>query len=305
MKNWFSIPNKIVLSKPYRSWGQSFKDNAFLAKIAYQYFRKDRELTAYERAVQKYGILLSKHAVLVQKPFYDEKLMEHVKKHIKGFRGFQTEGRTYFVTGWNPIYGEEEWTGGVIVTMEKELYQRDRLLQLFKSCDPGSYGYYAYRGLSPVKFFVQSFASAQIDQFFASNAQFIAQPFGPFVDNIMTTLETAYWNTRPRSEVTDYIAGQVIGQKQRSDAVRLASVVSRFLEGIRYSPLPDGRELTEAQWNEIGQILRALVAQVDEDSLQGIVWYINDIYDKMVQKNKEQAKLTPLLEDPSSKSAKE
>lgn len=301
MKNWFSIPHPIKLKKPYRTWGEAFKQTKWLAKEAYNYYKKDRELTKYNRVVQKHGILLSNFTRITDKPFYNPKLMAHVKKYITGFEGFQVEGRSYFVAGWNPIYGDTDWSGGVVVTIEKEPYERDRLLQLFKACQPGSYGYYAYRGLSPVKYFVQSFAAAEIDKFFASNAQFIAQPFGPFVDNIMTTLESAYWNARPKNEVRDYIAGQVIGQKQRSDAVRLASVVSRWLETVRHTPLPDGRELTEDQWNEIGQILGAMVAQVDDDSLQGLVWYLNDIYDQMVEKNKEKAKSIKLLEDPSAK----
>lgn len=301
MKNWFSIPHKITLKKPYRTWGESFRQNKVLAILAHEYYRKRREQSKFNRVVQKHGVLLSNRPVLVENPWNDPILWAHVQKYLPGFQGFQTEGRDYFISAWNPIYGDEDWSGGVVVTVQKELYERDRLLQIFQVCKPGSYGYYAYRGLSPVKFFVQSFAPGQIDRFFASNAQFLQQPFGPFVDNIMTTLETAYWNTRPRKDVADYIAGQVIGQKQRSDAVRLASVVSRWLEGVRNSPLPDGRELTEAQWNEIGQILGTLVNQVDDDSLQGLVWYLNKIYDEMVEKNKEKAKSIKLLEDPSAK----
>jgi hypothetical protein len=217
--------------------------------------------------------------------------MEHVRKHIPEF-DFRATYYTILQDRWNPMYGQLDFSAAAVITeVEGELYERDRLMQLFEQCPEGSYGYYAARGLRPVKLVVQSFAAAQIDQFFASCTELLVQPFGPRSDNIMSALETYYWNTR--KDFIDYTAGQLLGQRGRSNAVWLAAKVSEFVEGQRHTKLPDGKELTEEQWNEITATLLKLAPQINIDALDGLVKSLSDTYDRMAEENRLAAKSAP------------
>jgi hypothetical protein len=258
MKRWISIPNPVTLKNPYRTWGQSFLTNIRLARYGYQYYVASRRRTNYERIIASNSLLLSTRFGPSTNPYYDPELMAHLRKYLN-FQGFKTRFDTYLVGHWNPIYGELDFTAGTVVVIEQTLYERDRLLQVFRACPEGSYGYYAYYGLSPIKLLVQSFAAAEIDKFFASLAQFIREPFGADIDNMMTALETMYWISR--ENWVDYAAGQIIGQEGRSAPVAAASRVLTWVEGQRSG----SSALTSDQWNEIRDVLNVIVKQVDGD----------------------------------------
>jgi hypothetical protein len=236
--------------------------------------------------------LISKESELTTIPYYSEKLMAHVRRNIPGFAGFKADFYTYFVPAWNPIYGDVDWSGdkmvGAIVKVEQVLYQRDRLLQIFHACPQDSYGYYAAQGLGPVKFVVQSFASAEIDKFFASCAQYLSQPFSERINFIMSTLETLYWNSRPA--FIDWAAGQLLGQYERAAAVRnaaLVGLVSLFLDEWQgsYTQLAESRELTHEQIDEVVRVLTELAPQIDSGALEVLTTRLGKMYDEAVKKN--------------------
>jgi len=297
MKKWFEIPNKVVLSNPYRPWGQWYKDNKVLSIAAWQYYVKSRKNPSYESVMKKYAVFYTKRKDFATITYYNPKLMTHMRKHLVEFPNFRTDFYTFFLAKWNPIYGDIDLSGIEIVHVERVLYERDRLLQVFQLCPEGSYGWYAYRGLRPVKFFVQSFAAAQIDQFFAACIMFLKQPFGPSVDNIMTAMETWYWNSR--EDFVDWAAGQLLGQRGRSNTVWLAAQVSSWLATQRTTSLPSGEELTQEQWNEIGELLIDVSSRMNNDVLDKLRGELSDLYDTMVVKNQSKdKKLWSQMEEP-------
>lgn len=289
MTMWLFRGRKLTLKNNYRTWGKWFKDNSALAKHATKYFVQSVKTPRYDQALGKYPILLHKEWAHTEQRYYTEDLMAHVRKHLKGFENFHALRQTYLVPTkiMFRLDGEMEILLSKVVTVEKPLYERDRLLQLFKACPPGSYGYYAYRGLRPVKFFVGSFAAAKIDQFFASFAQFLKQPFGKSVDDIMSYAETYYWNTRQehsKEDFVNWVAGQVIGQEGRSNTVWLASKVYEWVEGQRHTPLPGGQELTEKDWDEVANVLRDMTARYDSEAADGLGVRMGELYDEIVAK---------------------
>ena len=256
-KRWFSIPNPILLSRPYRGWGSAFLTNSYLMKGAVEYYVKQRKRTVYERLIKGDSVLLKSYYAPPSIPYYDPKLMAHLKKYLK-FQDFRVRYDVYLRGRWNHIYAELDFSAGEIVTIEQEIYQRDRLMQIFKSCPTGSYGWYAYYGLGPVKFLVQSYAAAEIDKFFGSFAHIIAEPFGRSIDNLMTALETMYWNSR--TEWIDYAAGQVIGQPGRSLGVRLGAKAKGYVED-QSKP----GTLTEGEWSDVRSTIIDVMDSIDKD----------------------------------------
>ncbi len=281
------IGKQIVIPSTYRSWGQAYKDNLYLSKKGAGYFANYIKTPKFDSVYTKYAVLLSKHQDFASKKYYNDILMSKVRTNIPNFTNFSTNYYTYLVPRWNIIYDQWDYEGASVVVLEEELDKRDRLLQIFESCPEGSYGYYAYRGLRPVKLMVQSFAAAEIDQFFASCSELLAQPFSVDVDNVMSALETIYWNTMTRKEYVDWAAGQLIGQGGRSKVVSLAARISGWVEGRRYTKLSGGKELTQEQWEEIKEKLISLTAQISEDTIADFQKWLGEKYDEYQLKNKE------------------
>lgn len=299
MTMWLFRGRKLTLKNNYRTWGKWYKDNSALLKHATKYFVASVKTPKYDVALGKYPFLLHQEWAHTEQRYYTEELMAHVRKHLKDFENFRALRQTYLVP--TKVYvrldGDIEILLSKVITVEKPLYERDRLLQIFKACPPGSYGYYAYRGLGPVKFFVGSFAAAKIDQFFASLAQFLKQPFGESVDDIMTFAETSYWNSRKehsKDDFVNWVAGQVIGQKGRSNTVWLASKVSEWVEGQRHTSLPGGQELTEKDWNEVASVLKEMTEQIDVDIADGIGKRMGELYDEIVAKKQKTSSMDDL-----------
>lgn len=279
------VGERVFIPNAFRSWGNAFKDNIFLTKKSTDYAKLWVKTPKFDQALIKNAVYVRRYKDFSTKKYYNQKLMSHMRTSIPRFNNFSTNYYVYLTPLWNSIYGDWDYEGASVVVVEEELYERDRLLQIFRSCPEGSYGYYAYRGLRPVKLVVQSFAAAEIDKFFASFSELLAQPMSENVDNVMSALETMYWNSR--QEYVDWAAGQLIGQKGRSKTVSLAAEVSGWIEGERYTPLEGGRELTGEQWKEIRNKLISLTGVINDDTIDAFREWLGTKYDEFTQKNKE------------------
>jgi hypothetical protein len=197
-----------------------------------RFYNPEKLTPRYQQAAYKYAgsMLLSKTPGLATKPYYQPELTSLLHKHLPNWYGFQTQFYSYLEMNWSSIFGDWDYSSAKLVHKEEQpLLQRDRLMQIFGACPRGSYGYYAYRGLTPFKALVGSYASAAIDEFFASNIELLRQPFTGLVNDIMSTKETVYWNSQ--QEFTNWLAGQLLGKDGRSNVVRWSARLSTFLEG--------------------------------------------------------------------------
>jgi hypothetical protein len=210
------------------------------------------------------SVLLTEKYDLVTKPYYQPELMEKLHKHLPTWLGFQTWHYTYVQGMWNSIYGELDFRDvAVFIQQEKPLLQRDRLAQIFAACPAGSYGYYAARGLAPFKLAVGSFASAQIDEFFASNIDLLTQPFSKIVNDIMSTKETAYWKSQ--KEFTNWLAGHFLSKGGREKGVAWPAALHRFAYG---TPVPEGEVLNEEQLAKLKAELEEQLPRLDVVALE-------------------------------------
>ena len=213
-------------------------------------------------------------------PYYSPELMTHLRQHLPNWNGFHTEVRTYFFSTWNSIYGDWDLEGRV-VRIERPLLQRDRLEQIFAACPDGSYGYYASRGLAPFKAVVGSFASATIDEFFASQIHWLKQEFGREVNIIMSTMETRYWNSR--EDLVEWLAGQTFRAWMRRIGVSIPSYVMTIWEGQRKPSLPPGEALEAEQLQEAINLLNERLPGLNQTAVQEASV---EIYNRLVSEGK-------------------
>lgn len=258
-----------------------------------KFFNPQKQLPVYQQSLTRYSevMLVQKQLGIAQTPYYNEELMNHLKRHLPGWQGFRAEFRTYVYGQWNPIY--QDWDLSTVklkIREEQPLLQRDRLMQIFESCPEGSYGYYAQTGLAPFKGLVGSFASATIDQFFASNVQFLKQQFSTDINEIMSTLETRYWNSR--KELMDYIAGKSFTKGMRKAGVKVPSVLMTVWEGQRKPTLPDGEALEAEQLKEARSVLTEENLKKLDDA--ALARFTSELYDQLVAKQKAKAEAEDL-----------
>lgn len=207
--------------------------------------------------------LVNIHVEAATVPYYHPVLMLHLQRHLPGWTGFKAQYYEYVHQHWNSMYGDWDWSDvGQVVVVEQPLLQRDRLMQIFEACPEGSYGYYAKYGLGPFKGVVGSFAAATIDQFFASQIQFLKQPMSPAINEIMSSMETKYWNSR--ETWLEWIAGKTFTQGMRKLGVSLPSHLLTVWEGQRKPTLPSGEELEEVQLGIALELLREHLPELDK-----------------------------------------
>lgn len=244
-----------------------------------------RQFPWYRQALSRYSeaMLIERRIDRAAVPYYNHTLMSHLWRHLPNWRGFQTEYRTYAQAQWTPIFQDWDWsTVRIVVDQEQPLLQRDRLMQIFGACPPGSYGYYAQYGLAPFKAVVGSFASATIDEFFASHVQYLKQPFSEQVNDIMSTLETVYWNGR--QDLVDWLAGQSFGKVGRELAVAIPANLMTLWEGRRVPAIPEGEALSEAQLAVAQTTLTAENLERLDDAAR--VGYAAELYQQLVERGR-------------------
>jgi hypothetical protein len=250
-----------------------------------KFYNPQKTAKWYTSTLSKYNraVFLNYKIDVATTPYYNQELMSHVKTHLPDWKGFKTEYHTYIHAEWSSIYADWDWsTAKLVLNEERALLQRDRLMQIFQACPPGSYGYYAQYGLAPFKAVVGSFASATIDEFFASMVQFLKQPFSVPINDIMSTLETRYWNTR--KELLDYLAGKTFTKRRRELGVSVPASVMTIWEGKRVPQLPAGETLSDEQLAEVQKAL----TEENLDKLDDIALarFTADLYKQLVAKGK-------------------
>jgi hypothetical protein len=286
MKNWFKLPgSRVVVTQNYKTVGTRFWNFSKVSWAGFQYFYRDRTTPSYLRIVAKHSILLSKKRDFTKIDYYDPILMGHVRKHLPKFENFSTNFYTFLLTEWNPIYGDTDWQSiGKIIVVEEELYQRDRLLQLFGACSPGSYGYYAEIALTPFKFAVQSFAADKIDEFFASVIQLVKQPYGPEINGIMTALESSFWYSLDQKEkFIEWAAGQLLSQDGRTIPPWLVVQWETYKSGKLREPTKGGDVLTAQQLREIEDVVIEVLPILNSGALKGLTKVLGDLFDQKMK----------------------
>jgi hypothetical protein len=201
-------------------------------------------------AVHANSVVLQKKHDLVKTPYYNTELMGLLRKHLPSWENFHTWHYTFAQAQWDSIRSDWDTSSVTFVELERPLLQRDRLAQIFQACPPGSYGYYAARGLAPFKLAVGSFASAQIDEFFASNVEVLVQPYSALVNDIMSMAETAYWDSQ--EEFTNWLAGKFLRKSGRERGVGWPALAHQFAFG---TPQPGGEPLSESELQKVREIL--------------------------------------------------
>ena len=218
----------------------------------------------------------------VENPALSPELMAHLHHHLPQWTGFRQQVFTYVETEWNSIYGDVEVLPGAAVTTEAQpLGRRDHLEQIFAACPEGSYGYYAQFGLAPFKSLVGNFASATIDEFFASQVHFLKQPMSAMVNDIMSTLETHYWNSR--EDIIDYIAGRVMTKGMRHLGVATPQVVMQVWEGKRVPGLGPGETLGDEQLAEVVDLLAQNLGGLDQAAAGR---FATELCERMIAENR-------------------
>ncbi|OLR95053.1 hypothetical protein [Actinokineospora bangkokensis] len=218
----------------------------------------------------------------VDNPAQTDEVMKHLHAHLPEWNGFRQRVFTYVQAEFDPIYGDLRVAEGARVYTEAEpLGQREYLEQIFEACPEGSYGYYAKSGLAPFKAVVGNFAAATIDQFFASQVHFLKQPMSPQVNDIMSTMETKYWDTR--EEAIDFIAGKVLGKAGRELGVATPQFLAELWRGKRVPDLPEGETLDQDQLAAIAGQLNDKITDLD---LQAATAFAKSLYDQMTADNR-------------------
>lgn len=253
-----------------------------------KFYNPQKQFPWYQQALARYSeaMLIERRIDTATVPYHNQDLMSHLWRHLPNWRGFQTEYRTYAQAQWTPIFQDWDWsTVKIVVNQEQPLLQRDRLMQIFGACPPGSYGYYAQYGLAPFKAVVGSFASATIDEFFASHVEWLKQPFSEQVNDIMSTLETYYWNDR--QDLVNWLAGQTLGKLGRELAVQLPANLMTLWEGKRQPAIPEGEELTEMQLAIAQTTLTPQSLDRLDDAAR--VSFAAELYQKLVERGRARA----------------
>ena len=253
-----------------------------------RFFNPQKSLPWYRNALSRYSeaMLIERRIDIATIPYYNEDLMARLRDQLPNWKGFQTEHRSYVRADWNTIYQDWDWsTARIILNEEQPLLQRDRLMQIFAACPEGSYGYYAQYGLAPFKAVVGSFASATIDQFFANQAQFLKQPFSPQVNEIMSTLETHYWNSR--ADLLEHIAGLFLDKGGRQRGVRYPAKIMTVWEGQRKPAITEGEALESEQLAEAQAALTEENLKLLDDA--AIARFTSELYERLVAKGKAKA----------------
>jgi hypothetical protein len=249
------------------------------------FFNRQRALPRYQAALTRYSeaMLIERRIDVAATPYYNQELMAHVRRHLPNWRGFQTEHRSYVYAEWSPIFQEWDWsTAKLVLNQEQPLLQRDRLMQIFAACPEGSYGYYAQFGLAPFKAVVGSFAAATIDELFASQVHILKQPFSPEINDIMSTIETRYWNSR--EDLLEHIAGLFLIKSGRERGVRWPAKLMTIWEGQRKPKLPEGEALEAEQLAEAQSVLTEENLKKMDDA--AMVKFSSDLYDRLVAEGK-------------------
>jgi hypothetical protein len=220
---------------------------------------------------------------VVESPANSPELVAHMRRYRPEWQGFRSRVYTYLTQEWNPIYGtlETPSDGGRLQEEVEPLGQRDMLKQVFAACPPGSYGYYAQWGLAPFHQVFGNVAAATIHEFFASQVQFLMQPMSPQVTEIMSTLETRYWESR--EDVIDYVAGRVLNKRTRAWAVATPAMFRQLWEGERTPELGPGERLSEAQLEEISEQLNGKLEELDIEATQK---FAQELFEKMAAENR-------------------
>lgn len=212
-------------------------------------------------------------------PYYQPELMNHLRTHLPDWGGFTTVFETHVYQTWNTVYGDWDWSEfGGVVEVEQPLLQRDRLIQIFAACPTGSYGYYAQYGLAPFKAVVGSFAAATIDEFFASQVHFLKQPMSAPMNDIMSSLETKYWDSQ--QDFTDWLAGKTFTKGMRELGVSVPASLLTVWEGKRKPALPPGEALEEEQLAEATAVLHEALPGLDASAFQS---FAADLYQRLTQ----------------------
>jgi hypothetical protein len=206
--------------------------------------------------------------------------MAHIQTHLPEWPGFLTEYRTYLTAGWSSIFADWDWqTVALIRDEEQPLLQRDRLMQIFQACPVGSYGYFAAKGLGPFKSVVGSFAAATIDEFFASQVQWLSQPCCADLNALMSELETYYWDNRQK--LVEYLAGKTFSKKMRQWGV--STRVPKTWEGKTKPAVPGGEASEGDQMAEARDLMEGATGTMDAEALEK---FSLEVYEKLVAKGK-------------------
>jgi hypothetical protein len=213
-------------------------------------------------------------------PYYNAQLMAHLRRHLPDWNGFHTEVRTYFHSNWNSIYGDWDLEG-TVVRIERPLLQRDRLMQIFQACPEGSYGYYAARGLAPFKSVVGSLAASTIDEFFASQVHWLKQGFSDAINDIMSTMETDYWESR--EDLVEWLAGRTFTKWMREVGVAVPAYVLTIWEGKRKPSLPEGEAPEEEQLQAAANLLKENLPKLNRDAVEA---YSVQLWEEVLRKRK-------------------
>jgi hypothetical protein len=220
---------------------------------------------------------------VVESPANSPEVIAHVRRYRPEWTGFRSRVYTYLTQEWNPIYQTLETpTGGAELQEEvAPLGQRDMLAQVFEACPEGSYGYYAQWGLAPFRMVAGNVAAATIHEFFASQIQFLMQPMSPEVTEIMSSLETRYWESR--EDIIDYVAGKVLTKRTRGWAVVTPATLRRLWEGERMPTLAPGETLSQEQLAEIAAQLNAKLGELDAAAARK---FAQELFEKMAAENR-------------------
>jgi hypothetical protein len=246
------------------------------------YSTKPRSDNTFRTAASKYQQMtyISSRFELAKYPYYNPLLMGHVKTYLPEWPGFLTEYRTYLTAQWSTIFFDWDWqTVTLVADEEQPLLQRDRLMQIFQACPEGSYGYFASKGLGPFKSVVGSFAAATIDEFFASNVQWLSLPYCDDLNVLMSELETYYWDNRQK--LVEYLAGKTFTKKMRQWGV--STRVPRTWDG-KSKPMIPGDEASEPDQMAAARVLlEDATGTMDAEALEK---FSIEVYEKLVSKGK-------------------
>jgi hypothetical protein len=224
----------------------------------------DNSFSSFNNATLFYDkIFLDERIGPTTYPPLNPKLMKHVQKYLKWDPVFVTKYQRYALQEWSPIFSDWVWAPLVqIIEEEQPLGQRDVLIQIFQKCPKYSYGYFAAEALAPFKNVVGSFASATIGEFFASQAQWLAEEYCDDLNALMSELETNYWDNR--KSLFEYLAGKSFTKRMRQLGV---SRVAKVWDGKKKPSIEPGEASEEKQMEEALKLIEEAAGRMDAQAL--------------------------------------
>ncbi|MEU4134529.1 hypothetical protein [Streptomyces wuyuanensis] len=215
-------------------------------------------------------------------PVADPDMAQHVRENVVNFVDFRAWTFYYVEANWNIIYdGYDIPESSLVHTEVVSSGERGRLMQILEACEPGTYGYYMKSILGRVAAVVGNSSAATIDVFFGNRAEYLNQPMGPALNQLLSTQETAYW--RSQRDPNDYLAGRLLGQKAREILVECVAWLRQAWEGQRVPHLPDGSALSEEQVADVlNKLDDALNAGIQPGDLNRMS---QDLYKQKVLEN--------------------